>query len=700
MFSRDRAHVRNLVVAVALLAAWSCIACSDALAQGAGTPPPVVGTKRALLIAVNTYQAVPSLAGSLNDVAAMREVLIRRWGFDERNIRLITEQAATRAGILATLQQLVREAGPNDTVYVHYSGHGSQVQDLNGDEDDGLDETLVPHDGRTPGVPDILDDELDSLFSRLRATSVIVLDSCHSGTATRSLEIRTRSVPRDARVDLYRSAATSTRAIVPRMEARHIVMSAAAANQEALDGPVEGNDRGFFSYALSRSLAASMPNASPRAVFADVEQQLRRIQAQFGRTSMPEPQLEGPPALLGQPLLAGVTSAASSGVSSTRLAWLEVRADGNDRVTLLNGALIGAAPGSTWALYPPGETVFAPGRAMAVATVLDSAGPKPTGDVKAAVQPVNAHIAPSARAVMLMPAAGAQVVPIGIIDVPQAQRAQIEVVLRRTIRNLQLVEPGRRARFLIDVRGESLRLLAADGLQVIAIFDARTDQWGTDVARVVSRSTSASELLAMDNPASRVRVSAQVAGATPSSRDIVLADTRPVALRMRRPAEPRSALNSLQLAITVNTDVYLTIVDVDSEGRANLLFPNDSQRADFLPDGRIPANQPILVPDSLAPGNRAGFFWDYGPPEGLDTIRIFATTDANTARLIRNRIRTLQAGAPASAFEAAPTVAPGFDALRRDLTGLATRGITTVADTATEAEADWGTTTLTVEVVK
>jgi hypothetical protein len=335
---------------------------------------------------------------------------------------------------------------------------------------------------------------------------------------------------------------------------------------------------------------------------------------------------------------------------------------------------------------------------MGVATVLDSTGPKPTGDVEATVQPLNVHIPPGARAVMLMPAAGGQAVPIRIVDVPQAQRAQIEAVLRRTIRNLQLVGPEQRARFLIDVRGQSLRLLAADGLQVIAIFDARTDQWGTDVARVVSRSANASELLAVDNPGSRVRVSAQVAGATPSSRDIVLADTRPVALRMRRPEEPRSALNSLQLAITVNADVYLTIVDVDSEGRANLLFPNDSQRADFLTDGRIPANQPILVPDSLAPGNRAGFFWDYGPPAGLDTIRIFASTDAATARLIRNRIRTLQSGAPASVFEAAASIAPGFDALRRDLAGLATRGIMTVADKATDAEADWGTTTLTVEV--
>jgi caspase domain-containing protein/uncharacterized protein DUF4384 len=645
------------------------------------------GVKRALLIGINTYQAVPSLSGSLNDVAAMREVLITRWGFDVRNVRTLTERDATRAGILSALQQLVREAGPNDVVYVHYSGHGSQVQDLNGDEEDGLDETLVPRDGRTPNVPDILDDELDAIFSKLRAGgALIVLDSCHSGTATRAVDIHTRSVPRDSRIDLYRSAATTARAIVPRVQARQIVMSGAAADQEALDGPVEGEDRGFFSYALSRSLAASSPNASPRTVFAGVEHELRRIQTQFGRTSMPEPQLEGPPALLDRPLLSAIDAAAAGQnvTSGARVAWLEVRQQNNGTITLINGTLLGAAPGSTWSLYQPRDTNFTPGRALAVATVLPTPAQSMSKDAPATVAPANVRLPEGTRAVMLMPAPGAGRIPIRISDVPPALRPQIESILTRTIRNLELAGPGAAARFLIDMRGNTLRLLAADGLQVVATFDAQTDQWGPAVARVVSRSASASELLALDNPTSRIRVSAQVMGAMPASRDIVLADTRPAPLHMRRPGEPRSAQNSLQLAITVNSDAYLTIVDVDSEGNANLLFPNVSQRPDFLPNGRVPAHVPLLIPDSLESGARAGFFWDYGPPAGLDTIRIFASTDLATARLIRDRIGAVRAD---------------LGALRLDLTGLATRGIVTVADTGPDAAAaDWAAATLTVSV--
>src|SRR5690242_4266862 len=173
-------------------------------AAAADMTPAVAGVKRALLVGINNYKAVPHLMGSLNDVAAMKQILITRWGFAPEHIVTLTEQAATRSAILRALQQLVSEAGPNDTVVFHYSGHGSQVKDLNGDEEDGLDETLVPYDGRTAGVPDIVDDELDAVFAKLRAaTALIVLDSCHSGTATRAVEFRPRGIPQDTRLNEY-----------------------------------------------------------------------------------------------------------------------------------------------------------------------------------------------------------------------------------------------------------------------------------------------------------------------------------------------------------------------------------------------------------------------------------------------------------------------------------------------------------------
>jgi hypothetical protein len=724
---RDR-FIRTLLVAsVALSTAVGALAQTSVQEASARAPGPSAattqGTKRALLIGINNYKAVPHLMGSLNDVAAMKQILLTRWGFSEQNIRTLIDEQATRAAILAAMRDIVRDSGPNDTVLIHYSGHGSQVQDLNGDEDDGLDETLVPWDGRTKGVPDIVDDELDRIFARIRATSVlIILDSCHSGTATRGVDFRTRGIPQDTRIDLYKDEVTTTRAIVPRVESHLLVMSAVAADQEALDGPIDSEYHGIFTYALSRSLSMSPPGASPREVFGRVGQEMKRLQTQFGRTAMPEPQLEGPPTLLDTPLLAGNPggSAGAQASAAPRLGWVNVQPGAAGQVTLTQGVLLGAAKGSTWAVYPPGEVAFTPGRALAVATVTDSSGL----DARATLQPANVRVESGSRAVALMPAAASQRVPVRIGDVPEAQRLQIMAVIARTITNVDIVGPGQPARFLIDVRDGNLRLLTADGLQVLGTFDSHTDQWADAVARVISRSSGASELLALDNPGSQIRLSAQIVGAAAagggipvrgvggasSTRDIVVvADTRPAQLHIRHPSEPRSAQNSLQIALSVSTDAYVTIVDIDSEGNANLLFPNTYQRGDFWPDGRVMRNQSLLIPDSLAPGGRAGFFWDYGPPSGSDTIRIFASTDAQTAHLIRDRVRALQSAPTGSRGLGSAQVVEGLDGLRRELTGLATRGVMTVQDTApgpvaadqaAGTIADWAATSLTVSIAE
>ena len=692
-----------------------CVAAPDAKVAAApsATSPVSPGVKRALLVGINNYKAVPHLFGSLNDVAAMKQILITRWGFAPENIVTLTEEAATRAGILRSLRQLVSESGPNDTVVFDYSGHGSQVQDLNGDEEDGLDETLVPYDGRTAGVPDIVDDELDAIFAKLRTTNVlIILDSCHSGTGTRGVEFRARGIERDVRIDEYqdpavRPAETGTRAVVPRMQSRQLVMSAVAADQEALDGPIEGEFHGIFTYALSRSLAVTPPGATPRDVFTQVSQELRRLQSNLGHTAMPDPQLEGPPALLDRGLL--TSSTGETPVSGApRLAWLDVQPGPAGQATLTQGALLGAVPGSTWSIYPPGETAFAPGRAIAVALVTESVGL----DARATLQPSTVTLQPGSRAVVQMPAPGSTRVAVRILQAPEARRRQVEAILKRTIQNVEIVEGNRPARFLIDAASDNLRLLTPDARQVVGTFDGRTDQWGQEVARLISRSVGASELLSLDNPASQIRLQAQVMGASQGmARDIVVvADTKPAQLHIRRASEPRAAQNSLQISVTVNTDAYITIVDVDSEGHANLLFPNTYQRLDFWPDGRVPGNRQLLIPDSLADGGRAGFFWDYGPPAGIDTIRVFATTDASTARLIRDRIRGLQAG-PTGSRGIGPSettvVSEGLRGLRDDLAGLATRGIVVTQDSAApgaqqtmQGPSDWAATSLTVAIAQ
>jgi len=672
--------------------AASLLACalSSILVPYVGEPQDSPAVKRALLFGINKYKSVPKLQGSLNDIETMRQILITRWGFSEKYITMVTDEAATRAGILAAFEQLVKETGPNDTVYVHYSGHGSQVEDLNGDEpEDHLDETLVPQDGRSGDVRDITDDELDAIFARLRAkTAMIVLDSCHSGTATRSLDIRTRSIPRDTRIDIYRKAEdakANTRAIVPVVTSRYVVMTGAASHQEALDGPVDGRYHGFFSYSLSKSLSQAPAGASPREVFSGVERELKRIQAHFGRSSMPEPQLEAPPNLLEAALLG--PSAAGSQSSSpppARLPWLEVQGGSGGLITLVNGTLLGAAPGSTWSVYPPGETRFPPGEALAVASVSQLNGK----DAVAKLQSSAGKIPLGARAIALLPAPTGQRIPIRILDVPPDRRGAIEETLQRNIKDVDLVGADQPARFAVDIEGDTLRLLAADGLEVVGTF-GMNESWGAGIATVVSRSSNASELLTLDNPASQLKVDVRVASASKtkgsvSTRGIkVVGDTQAAKYRIRKQGKPRTEQNSLQLEVRVSADSFVTIVDVDSEGGVNLLFPNGYQNRQYHGDGFLRAGEAVLIPDSLKQGNQAGFYWDYSPPKGTDTIRVFSSTDLQTAKMIRDRITSLQ-GASENTSVAVKTraIADGMQSLRQQLTSVAARGILMVADTS------------------
>jgi hypothetical protein len=646
------------------------------------------GVKRALLIGINKYQAVPKLQGSINDIETMRQILITRWGFSEKYIAVLKDEAASRTGILAALEQLVKETGPQDTVYFHFSGHGSQVEDLNGDEkDDGLDETIVPQDGRAGDVRDITDDELDAVFARLRAKNAfIVLDSCHSGTATRSLDIRTRSIPQDNRVDIYRKAeqaSIKTRAVVPVVTSRYVVMTGAASHQEALDGPVDGRYHGFFTFALARSLSSSGAGATPREIFGGVERELKRIQAHFGRSSMPEPQLEAPPELLEKTLFGGTSAASPS--QNSRLPWLEVQPGVGGQVTLVSGVLLGAGPGSMWTLYPPGEITFQPGRALAVATVTQTSGK----DSIAKLQKTESTIPKGARAVALLPAASGEKIPIRILDVPEDRRKHIEEILKKNITEIELVGQDKTARFLVDVKGAELRLLAADGLEVVASFPTDDDQWGAGLALVVTRSANASELLTLDNPSSQLKVNVRVVNAAAPKVSVgtrgiavVAGNTKAAQYRIRRPKEARSEKNSLQLEISVSADSYLTIVDVDSEGGVNLLFPNNYQERSFVTDGLVHAGETILIPDSLKAGNRAGFYWDYTPPKGTDTVRVFTSTDVQTAQMLRQRVQTLQTSASQTSGGGVKTrgVAASIGTIRQDFAKIATRGIVTVYD--------------------
>lgn len=152
---------------------------------------------RALLVGIDQYQD-PGLNlprnSSTKDTRDVYRLAVEAMGFREDQILILTNEKATRANILGAVDKwLIAGSAPGSRILFQYSGHGSQISDRNGDEDDGKDEVLVPWDttkGPNVAATLVIDDELETRFSRLKDRKVtILLDSCHSGTATRNLAL-------------------------------------------------------------------------------------------------------------------------------------------------------------------------------------------------------------------------------------------------------------------------------------------------------------------------------------------------------------------------------------------------------------------------------------------------------------------------------------------------------------------------------
>jgi hypothetical protein len=107
-----------------------------------------------------------------------------------RPTTLLTKKA-TRAAVLAEMRKAAQLLAEGDLFFLSYSGHGGQVPDVNGDEDDKKDETWCLYDGQ------LIDDELYAELGKFKAgVRILVLsDSCHSGTVTREAILPPATIP-------------------------------------------------------------------------------------------------------------------------------------------------------------------------------------------------------------------------------------------------------------------------------------------------------------------------------------------------------------------------------------------------------------------------------------------------------------------------------------------------------------------------
>ena len=218
----------------------------------------------ALVVGVSDYASpdVPDLRGPRQDAAGLYAMLTARAGFGvpADNVCLLVDGDATRARFEEALEgALTGRAAEGDAVLIFFAGHGSWTYDLERDESDGRDETLLLHDARTGGAADLLDDELALLLSGVLEKTgdvTLILDACSSGTAARGSEVTARQVPPAVREGLLSPGGGRVERAagwLPPELPGVAVLSAARDGTVALEPSGGGN--GFFTAALLAAMA-------------------------------------------------------------------------------------------------------------------------------------------------------------------------------------------------------------------------------------------------------------------------------------------------------------------------------------------------------------------------------------------------------------------------------------------------------------
>lgn len=149
----------------------------------------------ALCIGINKYGGGSDLAGCVNDAYDWADAF-RQQG---ASVSTLLDGQATQQAMLDAMLAVTMRVKRGQTAVIQYSGHGTWVPDLDGDEADKRDEALVPVDYRSAGV--ITDDRLFTIFGN-RAWSarvVFISDSCYSGTVNRLVDLEQAGGERRAR---------------------------------------------------------------------------------------------------------------------------------------------------------------------------------------------------------------------------------------------------------------------------------------------------------------------------------------------------------------------------------------------------------------------------------------------------------------------------------------------------------------------
>jgi len=323
-----------------------------ALAAALGRATPAHAEQRALLVGVGQYQTAGiDLPGIDLDIERVRDTLIRM-GFKDSQIRTLRDGEATSTAVIRSFETWLKEGvQPQDRVVFYFSGHGSNIPDVNGDEKDGVDEVLVTNDmkrarvnGRATLTGVVADDKLSQLIAAIPSRNVwIVVDSCHSGTVTRTIDLANRSLARDkvyvksfsyagmpAPSTKHDKPSVVTRGVKAGPTENFVSLTAAGDGEEAI-GTSKG---GVFTIGLTEAFARLAAQGKTPTVAALKDEAAAYIRSKVDRAQVHTPQLNGSTELAGGALkLLEEAPPSSQGPNRQKLVELVGRQAGKLSVT-------------------------------------------------------------------------------------------------------------------------------------------------------------------------------------------------------------------------------------------------------------------------------------------------------------------------------------------------------------------------------
>lgn len=261
-----------------------------------------MGKKKALCVGINDYPGEGSdLNGCVNDARAWASLLIDNYQFPRAEVKVLLDSQATKAAIMAGLEQLLTGAAAGDVLVFTNSSHGTYVIDRDGDEA-GYDEALCPFDCDRELI---IDDELRQLFTTLPAgvSLTVISDSCHSGTVTRAAlneNIPWLRTPDDRRVRFLHpsligrpllgnpwQAQNRGKAKHPQSKMKEILLSGCKASEYSYDAWIGGKYHGAMTYFALQAIR----QANYQITYAQLHSRLNHL---LDAADYPQhPQLEG-----------------------------------------------------------------------------------------------------------------------------------------------------------------------------------------------------------------------------------------------------------------------------------------------------------------------------------------------------------------------------------------------------------------------